>query len=147
MKATKKLVHGNTDSHGTISTDAYLQATLTYRNNTIYPETGKSISQSLLGRNLRDSLPAVKTFYEITKEYVMERDEWELVAARCNKMAMEAYNPGSENLPPLQLGDSIRVQNQTTTRTTKWDRTGVITDVLICWKYEVLMDGSRHLSI
>ena len=82
MKATKKLVHGNTISHGTINTDAYLQATLTYRNNTIYPETGKSISQSLLGRNLPDSLPAVKTFYKIKKEYVMERDEQELMAAR-----------------------------------------------------------------
>ena len=72
MKAAKKLVYNNTDSHGTLNTNAYLQATLTYRNNTIYPETGKSISQSFLGRNLRDSLPQVKSFYEVDKKYLME---------------------------------------------------------------------------
>ena len=62
-------------------------------------------------------------------------------------MAMEAYNLGSRHLPPLQIGDSIRVQNQTATRTTKWDRTGVITDILSGRKYEVMMDGSHRLSI
>ena len=49
VRAAKKLVYNNTDSHGTLNTNAYLQATIAYSNNTIYPETGKSISQSLLG--------------------------------------------------------------------------------------------------
>ena len=67
VKATNKLVHGNTDSHGTLNMDQYLQATLIYRNNTIYLETGKTISQSLMGKNIRDSLPAIKSFYQVKK--------------------------------------------------------------------------------
>ena len=45
-------------------------------------------------------------------------------------MAMEAFNPGSKELSQLQVGDNVHIQNQTTTRTTKWDKTGVITEVL-----------------
>ena len=30
VKAATKLVHSNTDTHGTLNTDKYIQATLTY---------------------------------------------------------------------------------------------------------------------
>ena len=30
VKAAMKLVHSNTDTHGTLNTDKYIQATLTY---------------------------------------------------------------------------------------------------------------------
>merc|ERR1712082_430577 len=59
---------------------------------------------------------------------------------------VDAYNKGARHLPPLEVGDKVRVQNQTTTRTTKWDRTGVITATLANRKYEIMMDGSRCLT-
>ena len=40
VKAAKKLVYGNTMSSGALDMDKLLQATLAYRNRTIYPETG-----------------------------------------------------------------------------------------------------------
>ncbi len=36
-----------------------MRASLAYRNSVIYPETGKTIAQTLLGRHLRDALPQV----------------------------------------------------------------------------------------
>ena len=51
VKAANKLAYRNTMSSGALDMDKFLQATITYRNSTIYPETSKMISQSLLGRH------------------------------------------------------------------------------------------------
>ena len=58
----------------------------------------------------------------------------------------ENFNDGSKNLSPLCIGDRVRVQNQTTVRTTKWDMTEIITAVLDNRKYMLIMDGSRHIT-
>ena len=71
------------------------RATLAYRNSAIYPETGKTVAQSLLGRNLRDCLPAVKGFYNLKKEHLMERKQRELVAAKRVQIMMDTYNKGA----------------------------------------------------
>ena len=95
---------------------------------------------------MRGSLPAVHEFYQIKKEFMMERKEREIVMAkRIQKMA-ESYKRGSRDLPTLAVGDSVRVQNQTTTRTTKWDKTGMVTKLISDRKYDVMMDGSRHIT-
>ena len=146
VKAAKALVMGNTTPTGSINTDKYLRATLAYRNSAIYPETGKTVAQSLLGRNLRDCLPAVRGFYNLKKEHLMERKQREMVAAKRTKIMVGTYNKGAKQLPPLDVGDKVRIQNQTTTRPTKWDRTGVITATLGNRKYEIMMDGSRRLT-
>ena len=66
VKAAKKLVYGNTTSSGALDTDKFLQATLAYCNITIYPETGKMISQSFAGSLSGDTrvLPAQERVHE-----------------------------------------------------------------------------------
>ena len=49
-----------------------MRACLLYRNSVLYPDTGKTIAQTLMGRHLRDALPAVTNFYQVKKEFVME---------------------------------------------------------------------------
>ena len=71
MKASKKLVINNTASDGSLNTDKFLRAQLAYRISVIYPETGKTIAQTLLGRHLRDALPQVPTFYQLKKEFLV----------------------------------------------------------------------------
>ena len=137
----------NTTASGALDTDKFLHANLAYHNSMIYPDTSKSIAQSLLGRHLRDSLPAMREFYQIRKEFVMERRERKIVSAKSIKKMMESYDNGSRVLPPLTVGDSVRVQNQTTTRTTKWDKTGRVTKDLGNRQYEVLLDGSRRITM
>ena len=41
VKAAKKLVTGNKTPSGSLNTDKYMMASLTYRNSVIYPETGQ----------------------------------------------------------------------------------------------------------
>ena len=76
----------------------------------------------------------------------MERKEREIATAKLIKKMTESYERGSRSLPTLSVGDSVRVQNQTTTRTTKWDKTGVVTKLLSDRKYEVMMDGSHRIT-
>ena len=77
----------------------------------------------------------------------MERKEWELVAAKTAKQMSESYDRNSRVLPELSVGDCVRVQNQTTSRTTKWDKSGRVTKVLGNRQYEILMDGSRRVTM
>merc|ERR1712237_103620 len=146
VKAAKQLVMGNTNNRGELDTDKFLRARLAYRNSAIYPETGKTIAQSLLGRHLRDGLPAVKGFHELKEEHLMNRKQRELVAAKRVAAMKQSYDKGSKALPPLAVGDRVRVQNRTTIRTTRWDKTGIITATLGDRKYEVMMDGSRRIT-
>ena len=94
----------------------------------IYPKMGKTITQTLMGRHLRDTLPGITDFYQLKKEFVMEKNY--LLAAKLNIKMKMYYNRGSKVLPKLAVGDKVRIQNQTTVRTTMWDRTGLIMRVL-----------------
>ena len=74
VKAAKKLVTGNKTPSGSLNTDKYMMASLTYRNSVIYPETGRTIAQTLLGRPLRGSLLAARGFFHVKKELIMDRE-------------------------------------------------------------------------
>ena len=69
------------------------------------------------------------------------------MAAKLNTKMAKYYNRGSKVLPKLAVGDKVRIQNYTTVRSTRWDRTGVIIRVLRDRQYEILVDGSRRLTV
>ena len=50
-------------------------------------------------------------------------------------------------LTELVVGDRVRIQNQTTVWKIRWDRFGVITDILRDQQYTVLVDGSCCLTV
>ena len=62
-----------------------------------------------MGRHLRGCLPAVKSFFQIKQEYVMERKQRELVAAKRIRQMKNCYDKGSKALPKLEVGDKVRV--------------------------------------
>ena len=113
----------------------------------IYPETGRTIAQTLFGRHLRGPLPAVSSFFHMKKELIMEREEREILAAKLNNKMKTTWDKGSRVLPDLQIGDRVRIQNQTTLRRIRWDRTGKITGILRDRQYTVLVDGSRRITV
>lgn len=61
--------------------------------------------------------------------------------------AMERWTEHSRTLPPLRIGDHVRVQNQTGHHPTKWDRTATVIEVKQYHQYTVRMDGSGRLSL
>ena len=113
----------NTTSTGSLK---FMRVQLAYRNSVIYPNTGSTIAQTLLGRHLRDALPQVSTFYQLKKEFLVERKEREKLAAKLIQKMKKYFDRGSRLLPELKVGDTVQIQNHTTVRTTRWDLKGVI---------------------
>ena len=147
VKMAKKLVTNNVDGRGRLDTDKFAKAILAYRNSAIYPELGRTIAQTLLGRHLRDTLPAPKTFYELDKRFLLDRQEREDGLAKRHARMKTSYNRGSKELTPLMIGDVVRVQNQTTVRGTRWDRTGIIVETLPYRKYRVKINGGGRTTV
>merc|ERR1712082_3042 len=63
------------------------------------------------------------------------------------KKQESAFNKGSKLLHPLEVGDKVRIQNHTTVRTRRWDKTGVVMKILRDRQYEILVDGGRRLTV
>ena len=51
------------------------------------------------------------------------------------------------HLPPLVVGDCVRIQNQTGPHPTKWDKTGIVVEVRQFDQYVVRVDGSGRVTL
>ena len=124
-----------------LDTDAAARALMSHRN-TPTQDTGIAPSVLLFGRPLRDHLPRLDRKL---------RPEWETIAdAREMALAKRAIKVGpseKRELKPLQLGDSVQIQNQTGNHPNKWFGTGVIAGVLPHRQYQVVKDGSRRVTL
>ena len=54
---------------------------------------------------------------------------------------------GTRKMPPLAIGDKVIVQNQTGRAPNKWDKSGVIVECKPHNQVNVMMDGSRRVSL
>ncbi|GFO13766.1 transcription factor iiib 90 kda subunit [Plakobranchus ocellatus] len=50
-------------------------------------------------------------------------------------------------LPPLAVGDCVRIQNQTGPHPTKWDKTGIVIEVRQFDQYVIRVDGSGRVTL
>ena len=140
VKSIKRILLGNINSStGELDTDAAARAIMTHRN-TPAQDTGISPAVMLFGKPLRDHLPLP------TRRM---RPEWEAIAdSREDALARRvSISKPEKDLRPLQVGDSVSVQNQTGNRPNKWNSTGIISEVLPFRQYHVVMDGSRRVSL
>ena len=112
--------------------------------NTPAQDTGFAPSVMLFGRPLRDHLPQMKRVL---------RSEWKAIAdAREMALAKRVLRPSTSGdnrreLLPLEVGDSIQIQNQAGSHPGKWSNTGVVSEVLPYRQYNVVVDGSRRVML
>ena len=136
----------NMDCQGDLDTDMFGRAMLEYRN-TPNPETRLSPAQVVFGRNVRDFIPVLPYKYEPRQEWSLLQEDRERAFARKlyndgTKLAM-----GTRRMPPLSVGDKVLVQNQTGRAPNKWDKSGVIVECKPHNQVNVMMDGSRKVSL
>ena len=151
VKSVKRLLRTNTAPDGSLNTDAVMRGLLQLRNTPDH-DTNLSPAEILLGRTLRDFLPLPPRM-TIFDESSPVREEWKLMwcqreeALKKRMGAMvDRINAKAHSLEPLKVGDSVHIQNQHGSHPTRWDKTGVITQVGQHDQYMVRVHGSRRLT-
>ena len=76
VKSAKRIIRNNVSADGSLNNDRAARAILQHRNTPI-PGLNLSPAQILLHRQLRDSVPAHPSHYELHKEWVVSADERE----------------------------------------------------------------------
>ena len=151
VKSIKRLLRTNTLPDGGLDTDAVMRGLLQLRN-TPDPDTNLSPAQIVLGRTLRDFLPLPPKM-TVFDESSPVRKEWKSMwhkreDALKNRMGamVDRINSRAHNLEPLRVGDFVHIQNQYGNNPTRWDKTGVITEVRQYDQYMIRVHGSRRLT-
>ena len=74
--------------------------------------------------------------------------DWrEKALAKRSLKVMDKLSKNTKDLPQLQVGDSVLVQNQLGNNPRRWEKRGTVVKVLPYRQYEVMMDGSRRISL
>ena len=146
VKTVKRLMTNNTGPNGQLDTDALQRAILQYRN-TPDPDTKMSPAMCVFGRPIKDFIPIHRGKYRphpTWGETLAAREE----ALRNRHMkTAEYWSEHTKRLPPLVVGDQVRIQNQTGPHPTKWDKTGSVNEVRQFDHYVVRVDGSCRVTV
>ena len=146
VKTVKRMLMDNTGSHGTLDIDKFQRAILNYRN-TPDRDTGLSPAMCVFGRSVRDFIPVHPGRYlphPTWRQTLVAREE--ALRNRHQKIC-ERLTEHTQNLPPLKVGDHVRVQNQYGPHPKKWDKTGLIVEVRQFHQYIIKMDGSGRVTM
>ena len=145
VKRMKRLIADNSGHRGQLDTDALRRAVLQYRNT---PDAGAKLSPAmcLFGRPIKDFIPILPGRYK-------PHDTWRETLAACKEALknrhMKSHERLSEHtiqLPPLRVGDFVRIQNQIGHHPKKWDKTRTVIEVRQFNQYVVRVDGSGRSS-
>ena len=144
VKSAKRLIRGNLGPRGTLDTDAFARALLEHRN-TVDPLTGLSPAMVIFGREMKGFLPTQNGKFQPRQEWRLEADLREQAHAKRHAKMEERLSAHSRPLPPLQVGDSVAIQDLSDPcKPGKWTKTGTITESLPYDSYMVRVDGSRR---
>ncbi len=146
VKVARRILYDNVGPSGSLNTDRITRALLQHRN-TPLQDIGLSPAQLLYGRNMKDCLPTLEEAMRIRPEWRMVAEDREKALAKRNVRNMEMYNVHTKELPPLDIGDEVAVQNQTGPRPTRWEKTGVIMEIGRNRNYLVKMHGSGRCTL
>ena len=128
---------------GKLDNNRAVKALLTHRN-TPCQQNGISPAIALFGRPIRDHLLIQDLRLEDGWQQIADKRE-EAMARRHVQQADR--NISLRSLEPLNVGDSVQIQNQHGNHPTKWNNTGFIAETLPNRQYHVVVDGSQRKTL
>ena len=146
VRAAKRMLRENLTPTGSLDSDRFLRALLTYRN-TPDRDTGKSPAQVIFGHAIKDFFPVHPQYFQPRPEWLLTAEQREIALARRHARQGAVLTEHTKVLKPLHMSDVVLVQNQAGRRGKKWDRTGAVIEVLDHDQYRIKMDGSGRPSL
>lgn len=146
VKTSKRMITDNTGPNGELDTDRFQRAVLQYRN-TPDQDTQMSPAQIIFQRDIKDFIPIIPGRFRPSEVWLDTRNNREAALRHRHARALETLSSHTKQLPPLRVGDHVRIQNQTGTEHRKWDRTGVVVEVRQFDQYVIKVDGSGRVTL
>ena len=146
VKTMKRLLRGNVGPGGSLANDKVARALLNYRN-TPDRDLGLSPAQVIFGRHIKDTLPLSQGEYKPRQEWLLTREMREQALAKRHLKQGDVWAEHTRELPDLKIGSIVQIQNQTGPRAKKWEKSGVVTEVLEHQQYNVKVDGSGRVTL
>ena len=144
----KRILTNDTGPNSGLDIDAVQRAILQYRN-TPDSATRLSPAMTVFERPIRDIIPILPGRYQphtTWEETLTAREE----ALRNHHMhANEQWSEHTKRLPPLQVGDHVRIQNQIGNFPKRWDKTGTVTIIEVRQfdQYAIKVYGSGRVTL
>ena len=142
--AKRALLNSINPVTGELDTEEAIMAIMTHRNTPV-KDTGISPAMALFGRHIKDHLPCHKR--EVLQEWSEIADAREIALAKRHIRPLQQGSSDNGCLTPLQIGESVRIQNQHGNKPKRWHNTGIISEVLPHRQYRVVTDGSRRITL
>ena len=146
VKTIKRLITGNIGKDGAINIDAFQEAILQYRN-TPDPTTKLSPAMCVFGRPTKDLIPILPGKYHPHPTWRNSLNLREEALRHRHMRHQEQWSEHTKLLPPLKIGDRVRIQDQTGSHPNKWDRTGIVIEVRQFHQYLIRIDGSGRQTL
>lgn len=152
VKSAKRLLRSNVHDRGNLDTVAITRAMLEYRK-TPDRDIGLSPAEMLYGRRLKDFLPSkpdqlIQPLYDNLRREWKDVAEWrEKALAKRGTKIMDKLTEHTKELPELSVSDHVLIQNQLGNNPRRWEKRGIIVEVLPYRQYKVRVDGSRRITL
>ena len=146
VRAAKRMLRENLNPSGGLDSDRFLGALLAYRN-TSDRDTGRSPAQIIFGHAIKDFFPVRPQNFRPRPEWFLTAEQREVALARRHAKQGAVLTEHTKVLRPLSMSDIVLVQNQAGGRGKKWDKTGVVIEVLDHDQYRIRMDGSGRPTL
>ena len=146
VKTVKRLILDNTTPHGDLDIDAFQRAMLQYRNTPDH-DTKLSPAMCIFGHPIRDFIPIPPGNYRPHRTWRDTLEARESTLRNRHMQNWERWSERTKRLPPLRVGDYVRIQNQIGPYPLKWDKTGRVIKVRQFDQYVVKVDGSGRVML
>ena len=146
VKTAKRLITDNKDSSGDINIPKFQRAMLQYRN-TPSSIDKRSPAEIVFGHQIRDFIPVKPGKYVPFHTWSDTAKNRETAFMQRHVKEIEVLSEHTKQLPPLKVGDNVRIQNQSGNAPRKWDKSGDVIEVRQFDQYAVKVHGAGRVTL